>query len=139
MQTENKVNGTKELSKNILDKLEKLNLSKVGTKGSKQLYKDSAKLKSGQTYKEAKESMNTKVWRRMFRNEKEKICLAVLQSAKSKNAEETKKAVDNFVQWYNLNFIVNDFSLSSLTDSTKEENINFFSLVLEVVQSVKAK
>lgn len=56
-----------------------------------------------------------------------------------KNAELRAKAVADFIAFYKAEFILNDFSLKSLTDSRDSYKAESFEAMLKVVQASVAK
>lgn len=110
--------------KNLLDKLAKLNLQSVKTSGTKSLYK-------GKEYSEAVAIGNEKKFRNKIRKQLNIFAINLLSAYKAGNKERAKQVFSEFKKMYAENYLLNDFSLSSIYDGNKEEKKEFFSLFLQ--------
>lgn len=139
---ENKINSLK-------SKLDKLNLTSSINKSTKQLYKKTAETFNGLKYSELAESLNTKKFRTAARKDLLLLasninsCVTFEKDSTTKfTVKEVSKArlkevTELFNEYYSQNYLVNDFTVASLYDGSKEENISFYQKMLNVVKSVK--
>ena len=135
--TEKKVNL---FSDSLLKKVQSFTEKSLSSSGSKAIYKDTAKLKNELlSFADYKLNDNDKTFRNKMRKEKRDACLNVITSFKAENESSLKLAIKNFQSFYIQNFILNDYSLQSLTSSKKESNVIFFTTFLEVMQYCKDK
>ena len=56
-----------------------------------------------------------------------------------KNAEKRKKAIEEFKAFYKDNFILNDLSLKSITDSTQDYKVESYTEMLKAVKGEISK
>lgn len=110
--------------KNLLDKLAKLNLQSVKTSGTKSLYK-------GKEYAEAVAIGNEKKFRDKIRKQLNILAIDLLSAYKAGNKERAKQVFSEFKKMYAENYLLNDFSLSSIYNGSKDGKKEFLSLFLQ--------
>lgn len=95
-------------------------------------------------YKFEKESLDAKQQKRLrtkMRNQRNKFANNVILHFQKKNEVELKKEVNSFTNFYKENYILNDFSLLSISSNNRDKDtetlLNSFLEIVKLVMTIK--
>jgi hypothetical protein len=78
-----------------------------------------------------------KKFRNSLRNRLKSLCNNILYYTKTDNIEKLQENIKSFEALYKANYTLNDYSISSITNSEKREKD--IELMIEIIKSVKSK
>jgi hypothetical protein len=78
-----------------------------------------------------------KKFRNSLRNRLKSLCNNILYYTKTDNIEKLQENIKSFEAFYKANYTLNDYSISSITNSEKREKD--IELMIEIIKSVKSK
>lgn len=80
-----------------------------------------------------------KAFRRKLRTQLEKHMNHILNFVKYNRQEDLKNEIKAFKSFYKTNYRINDFTVTSVSQSAKDEKLQFLKMMFEVIQISEAK
>ena len=128
--SEKKVNVEKINVASIEERLSKIDVSKKERQSKERLYKN---VNSSMSFEDQKK------YRGKMRRHLSKIKNEILIFTKTKNEEKKKEAIKNFISFYKKEFVKNDLSIESITNSKNEIEKEELILMLDIIKKSKTK
>lgn len=122
-----------------VENLAKFNFDKFADKLANVNLKEKTKRETIYIYPEdmTEADINTdkgKRFRNKLRNEMQRFCNNIFVYAKTKNAESLQSEIEKFKVFYKKNYRINDFSLSSISNTKNEAKEANLKIMLEIIK-----
>lgn len=141
MSKSKKTIATTEVKKEIAPSVEKVNLSKYAERLQKVEVKEIKKKQTLYNYPDgfSESDINNekgKKFRNSLRTAMKRFANNITLAAKQNDAEKLQKEIAEFKIFYKKNYRVNDFSLSSITNTKDEGKEYLLSLAIDIVKEL---